>query len=121
MRGDNGEPPVKSIGYLAYDDRFFYVAFEFADPDPSAIRAPLGDRDSIRGSRMDFAAEHICCRCRFRRSTRGRLRRQYGEGARVKGTYTFTSRVGIFMAINLDHVPLIFRVARLLAARWPVS
>jgi hypothetical protein len=54
MPGDNGEPPVKSIGYLAYDDRFLYVAFEFEDPNPSAIRAPLGDRDSIRGSRMDF-------------------------------------------------------------------
>jgi hypothetical protein len=26
-------------------------------------------------------------------------------------------RVGIFMAINLAHLPLIFRVARLLAAR----
>src|SRR5688572_29591583 len=50
MPGDNGAPPVKSIGYLAYDDRFFYVALEFEDPNPSAIRAPLGDRDSIRGS-----------------------------------------------------------------------
>lgn len=54
MPGDNGEPSVKSVGYLAYDDRFFYIAFEFEDPNPSAIRAPLGDRDSIRGSRMDF-------------------------------------------------------------------
>jgi hypothetical protein len=54
MPGDNGEPSVNSVGYLAYDHRFFYVAFEFEDPNPSAIRAPLGDRDSIRGSRMDF-------------------------------------------------------------------
>src|SRR5438309_507230 len=27
--GDNIEPPAKSIGYLTYDDRFLYVAFEF--------------------------------------------------------------------------------------------
>src|SRR4051812_41020278 len=34
--GDNNEPAVKNVGYLTYDDRFLYVAFEFDDPDPSA-------------------------------------------------------------------------------------
>lgn len=52
--GDNTEPPVKSVGYLTYDDRFLYAAFDFEDPDPSSIRAPLGDHDAINGSSMDF-------------------------------------------------------------------
>jgi hypothetical protein len=47
--GDNVEPPVKSVGYLGYDDRFFYAAFEFSDPEPGRIRAPLADRDNVGG------------------------------------------------------------------------
>src|SRR6266436_9938628 len=35
--GDNIEPPVKSVGYLTYDDKFFYARFEFEDPDPTRI------------------------------------------------------------------------------------
>jgi hypothetical protein len=45
--GDNVEPKVKSVAYLGYDDKFFYAAFEFEDPRPKAIRAPLGDRDNV--------------------------------------------------------------------------
>jgi hypothetical protein len=45
--GDNVPPKVKDRGYLAYDDKFFYAAFEFEDPEPRAIRAPLGDRDNV--------------------------------------------------------------------------
>jgi len=52
--GDNTEPPVKSIGYLAYDDHAFYAAFEFDDPEPAAIRAPYGDHDALNGNSMDF-------------------------------------------------------------------
>jgi hypothetical protein len=44
--GDNTEPKVHSIGYLAYDDRYFYAAFQFDDPHPELIRAPLGDHDN---------------------------------------------------------------------------
>src|SRR2546428_1786631 len=47
--GDNTEPKVKNVGYLAYDDRFFYAGFEFEDPNPGGIRAPLGDRDNVPG------------------------------------------------------------------------
>ena len=57
--GDNAEPPVKSTGYLTYDDRFFYVALDFEDPDPSAIRAPLGDHDAVSGNSMDFGGIFI--------------------------------------------------------------
>src|SRR5919198_1807297 len=52
--GDNVEPPVRCVAYLTYDDRFLYIAFEFDDPDPSAIRAPLGDHDSLNGASDDF-------------------------------------------------------------------
>jgi hypothetical protein len=45
--GDNTEPKVGNVGYLTYDDHFFYAGFEFDDPDPSAIRAPYGDRDNV--------------------------------------------------------------------------
>lgn len=45
--GDNVEPKVKNVGYLAYDDKYFYAAFEFFDPEPSKIRAPYGDRDNV--------------------------------------------------------------------------
>jgi hypothetical protein len=51
--GDNTEPKVKSVGYLTYDDRFFYVGFDFEDPDPKAILAPFGDHDQIQ-SNADF-------------------------------------------------------------------
>jgi hypothetical protein len=52
--GDNTEPPVRSVGYLTYDADFLYVGFEFDDPEPSAIRAPLGDHDALNGNSMDF-------------------------------------------------------------------
>jgi hypothetical protein len=53
--GDNIEPPVRNVGYLTYDDRFFYAAFEFEDPDPSAIRAPFADRDNVGNGYNDYA------------------------------------------------------------------
>ena len=46
-RSDNGPPPVATVARLAYDDRYVYAAFEFKDPEPRRIRAPLGDRDSV--------------------------------------------------------------------------
>jgi hypothetical protein len=48
--GDNIDPPVKSVGYVTYDDKFLYAAFEFDDPNPKAIVAPLGDHDYLQGN-----------------------------------------------------------------------
>jgi hypothetical protein len=45
--GDNTEPGVANVGYLAYDEKFLYAAFEFSDPAPDKIRAPYGDRDNV--------------------------------------------------------------------------
>src|SRR6476620_10116145 len=44
--GDNTEPPVKNVGYLTFDDRFFYAGFVFDDTNVSAMRAPYADRDN---------------------------------------------------------------------------
>ena len=48
--GDNLPASVGCRARLAYDSEFLYAAFEFDDPDPNAIRAPLGDRDNLAGS-----------------------------------------------------------------------
>lgn len=52
--GDNVEPQVHNLGYLTYDDRFFYAGFEFDDPDVKAIRAPFADRDNIGNGFNDY-------------------------------------------------------------------
>jgi len=53
--GDNIEPKVKSVGYLAYDDHYFYAGFDFQDPNPKQIHAPFNDRDHIGGNTDDYA------------------------------------------------------------------
>ncbi len=52
--GDNVPPAVKNVGFVAYDDKYLYAGFEFEDPEPSKIRAPLGDRDNTP-SYTDYA------------------------------------------------------------------
>ena len=47
--GDNVPPRVRNVGWLTYDDKFFYAAFDFQDPEPRSIRAPFADRDNISG------------------------------------------------------------------------
>ncbi|HEX6100544.1 MAG TPA: DUF5916 domain-containing protein [Thermoanaerobaculia bacterium] len=54
-KGDNNEPPAKTVGLLAYDAQAVYVAFVADDPRPSAIRAPLVDRDKVLGD-QDYVA-----------------------------------------------------------------
>jgi hypothetical protein len=51
--GDNTEPKLKNVGYLTYDDKYFYAGFEFEDPDPKKIVSPYGDHDYIQGN-ADF-------------------------------------------------------------------
>jgi hypothetical protein len=60
--GDNTEPKVRNVGYLTYDDRYFYAGFEFEDPDPSAIRAPYADRDNIGNGYDDYGGVVIDAR-----------------------------------------------------------
>lgn len=42
---DNTPPPVKTVGYLTYDDQYLYAAFRLDDPNPAGVRGPLGDRE----------------------------------------------------------------------------
>lgn len=52
--GDNQAPRVKNVGYLAYDEKYFYAGFEFEDPDPRQIKAPFADRDNVHNT-TDYA------------------------------------------------------------------
>src|SRR6202171_5282242 len=52
--GGNVEPRVRNVGYLTYDDRFFYAAFEFEDPAPNAMRAPYAERDNVGNGFNDY-------------------------------------------------------------------
>lgn len=44
--GDNIAPPARTVGYMTYDKKNLYVAFQCFDPDPKQIRAHLSDRDT---------------------------------------------------------------------------
>jgi len=48
--GDNIEPELENVAYLLFDDRYLYAGFEFEDPEPEKIRAPLADRDNVPSS-----------------------------------------------------------------------
>lgn len=45
--GDNVTPPVQTEFLTAYDDQNLYAAWRAHDPEPSAVRAHLMDRDEI--------------------------------------------------------------------------
>src|SRR4029078_9216259 len=41
--GNNTEPRVKTIVYLTYDDRYFYIGIHCEDPQPDKISEPHSD------------------------------------------------------------------------------
>ena len=43
---DNVVPPARTVGYMTYDRKNLYVAFQAFDPNPKEIRAHLSDRDN---------------------------------------------------------------------------
>ncbi len=47
--GDNLPPKVRTVGRLAYDERFLYASLECDDPEPGRIRAPFSQRDVLGG------------------------------------------------------------------------
>lgn len=53
--GDNIPPKVKTIAYLTYDDRYFYIGVRCEDPDPGKIRAPFVERDNVIGTDDNIA------------------------------------------------------------------
>jgi Domain of unknown function (DUF5916)/Carbohydrate family 9 binding domain-like len=48
--GDNVEPKVRTVGYVTYDDKYFYIGVRCDDPDPRRIRAPYVERDAVIGT-----------------------------------------------------------------------
>ena len=48
--GDNRAPSVATVAWLAYDDRYLYIAVRCDDPDPTKVRAPYVDRDQVIGT-----------------------------------------------------------------------
>lgn len=52
--GDNVEPQVRNVAWLAYDAAYLYAAFQFDDPAPEFVRRPLGDHDAVNSS-TDYA------------------------------------------------------------------
>jgi hypothetical protein len=55
--GANVDPPVKTIGYVGYDENFLYFAIHSFDPHPEKIRANFNMRD--RAATGDYAAIHL--------------------------------------------------------------
>ncbi len=47
--GDNTPPKVKTVVYLAYDDRFFYIGVKCFD-EGERVRAPYVERDQVLGT-----------------------------------------------------------------------
>jgi len=50
--GESAQPPVQTVGLLAYDSEFLYVGARCADPELAKLRAPYVDRDRV--SDQDF-------------------------------------------------------------------
>jgi len=48
--GDNVAPQAKTVAFLTYDEKFFYIAVRCDDPHPEKIRAPYVDRDQVIGT-----------------------------------------------------------------------
>ncbi|MFN7940224.1 MAG: DUF5916 domain-containing protein [Thermoanaerobaculia bacterium] len=52
---DNIPAKVKTVVWLAYDQRYFYVGIRADDPEPGQIRAPYVDRDQVIGTDDNIA------------------------------------------------------------------
>src|SRR6187431_2342835 len=44
---DNIPAKVKTIAYVSYDSKYFYIGVRCEDPHPEQIRAPYVDRDQV--------------------------------------------------------------------------
>lgn len=53
--GNNVEPKVKTVAFLTYDDKYFYIGVRCEDPEPRKIRAPFVERDSVIGTDDNIA------------------------------------------------------------------
>ncbi|HJQ36588.1 MAG TPA: DUF5916 domain-containing protein [Thermoanaerobaculia bacterium] len=47
---DNIPAKIRTVAYLTYDSRYFYIGVRCDDPTPAKIRAPYVDRDAVIGT-----------------------------------------------------------------------
>src|SRR5216683_2691426 len=52
---DNIPAKIRTVAYLTYDDRAFYIGVRCDDPEPNKIRAPYVDRDNVIGTDDNIA------------------------------------------------------------------
>lgn len=52
---DNIPAKVRTVAYLTYDKRYFYIGIRCDDPDVSKLRAPFVDRDAVIGTDDNIA------------------------------------------------------------------
>jgi len=48
--GNNTPPKIKTVAWVTYDAKYFYIGLRCDDPEPSKIRAPYVDRDQVLGT-----------------------------------------------------------------------
>jgi hypothetical protein len=53
--GDNVPAKVRTVAYITYDARYFYIGIRADDPEPKRIRAPFVDRDGVIGTDDNIA------------------------------------------------------------------
>ena len=53
--GDNIPAKVRTVAYVTYDNKYFYIGVRCDDPDPKKIRAPFVDRDAVIGTDDNIA------------------------------------------------------------------
>ncbi len=53
--GDNVPPKVRTVAFLTYDEKYFYIGIRCDDPHPERIRAPYVDRDQVIGTDDNMA------------------------------------------------------------------
>lgn len=53
--GDNTPAKVRTVAYLTYDNRYFYIGIRADDPNPKLIRAPFVERDGVIGTDDNIA------------------------------------------------------------------
>lgn len=77
-------PPVRTVGWAAYDSDYLYVAFRAEDPAPRRIRAPQVPRDQVFGD-QDMMQVDIDAQDDGKAST---IFRVNARGVQTDGVYT---------------------------------
>jgi hypothetical protein len=86
---DHGDPSERSVFYLAYSERYLYIAARLYDSDPSAISA----RQLVQGQTMRFDDAFEFILDTFNNGRTGYSFQVNPNGIRVEGVYDDPSRL----------------------------